>query len=265
VLLWDFANYQDRRVGEILPLVSRDVRNMVGLTAHQLVERLPELLPSVAQYRFVRYIPSPGFDQRSRSFVDPRSEAELARLEAASPRVFEQISGLLAVLVVGEHSARKAIDEMLRHDDSREKLAESSVDANEVSAGGISKLINALSAHEALGISSACVLTDGSSAHLPLLDFSLPASVNNCSLVVESVKRLGLLNAFVLESGRSYHVYGLRTLSEREWLGFMGRALLLAPMIDVRFIAHRLIAGHAVLRVNPTTAKPREPHIVAAF
>lgn len=59
-------------------------------------------------------------------------------------------------------------------------------------------------------------------------------------------------------SGRSYHVYALALLTEREWVQLMGRLLLLnlpgeEPRVDARWIGHRLLAGYGALRWTANT------------
>jgi len=54
---------------------------------------------------------------------------------------------------------------------------------------------------------------------------------------------------------------GATLLSNDEWVRFMGRALLLAPFVDARFIAHRLLDGECCLRVFAKSKTPPTPLI----
>lgn len=57
----------------------------------------------------------------------------------------------------------------------------------------------------------------------------------------------------IFDSGRSYHAYAPILMSNKEWLAFMGALLLLTlpdspPVVDVRWVGHRLIGGYSALR-----------------
>jgi hypothetical protein len=250
-------------IAKVVPGAS--VADLVGLSAAQVINLLPHFLTNVSQYTFLRYTPTKGVDERVRQRVGPDLQSELARFEIAAPKLFERIRGLAALTVAMTASSTESLEEMLSHDESRETNLEFSIDASILMTIGIGPSVAALEPQEALGLSSVCTLNDGQPGHIPLLDFSLSLSDENQTLVENAARLLGLQHALVLNSGRSYHVYGLCIFSQNEWIKFLARALLLAPMVDVRYVAHRLIAGHAVLRINATPTKFSEPRVVASF
>lgn len=102
--------------------------------------------------------------------------------------------------------------------------------------------------HEALKAISKVKTTDGI-FHIPLLDLDVPVDENGVEKIKEVALGLGINHAAVLNSGRSYHFWGLELLSEEEWRKFMYRALLL-DRIDRRWVGHRLIDGQANLRIS---------------
>lgn len=98
---------------------------------------------------------------------------------------------------------------------------------------------------------------DGQPRHLPLVDMS-----------TESASDLVAVNSFLhdenfygfswFESGRSFHGYGGRLITHNEWIQFMGKLLLCNPkdrdpLVDPRWIGHRLIGGYAALRWTHNT------------
>jgi hypothetical protein len=96
--------------------------------------------------------------------------------------------------------------------------------------------------------------------HLPMIDF---ASVGTSALVSENFRDIiGRKHADSLHfyrSGRSFHAYSLRLVGQSEWVKFMGRLLLLNlpesdPIIDSRWIGHRLLAGYSALRWSCQTS-----------
>jgi hypothetical protein len=84
---------------------------------------------------------------------------------------------------------------------------------------------------------------------------------------------LGGLNrpgSFLVKSGRSFHLYVLRPLTESEGIKFMGRLLLLnspdgKEVIDGRWVGHRLLAGYGSLRLTKRSDMYlMEPSVVEA-
>lgn len=60
-------------------------------------------------------------------------------------------------------------------------------------------------------------------------------------------------------SGRSYHAYFVHLLTSREWVKFMGSALLCntphdPSVVDQRWVGHRLIGGYSALRWSCNTS-----------
>ncbi|WP_158755426.1 hypothetical protein [Dyella sp. S184] len=63
----------------------------------------------------------------------------------------------------------------------------------------------------------------------------------------------------IFDSGRSYHAYSPMLMSNKEWIGFMGALLLLTlpnspPVVDARWVGHRLIGGYSALRWSCNSA-----------
>jgi hypothetical protein len=89
---------------------------------------------------------------------------------------------------------------------------------------------------EMIAVTSHVSLYDGSSGHIPLMDFHCPKSDHGIG-VVKSVARLLLPDgALVLDSGRSYHAYGRNLMTVQEFLDFLGRAILFSPIIEPRVL-----------------------------
>lgn len=115
--------------------------------------------------------------------------------------------------------------------------------------------------HEALKVVSR-VRTKNGFFHFPLLDLDIPVTESGPASAEEVFTNLGVHSGAVLDSGRSYHAWGLELLSENEWQIFMHRALLL-DRIDRRWIGHRLIDGQANLRISEKRGKV--PIVVHVF
>jgi len=120
-----------------------------------------------------------------------------------------------------------------------------------------------LKSNVVLAVCSRCHLADGSIVHIPMLDFRCKQSPVNQQKVESSLRAVGQRRGYVLESGLSYHYYGHDLMGERSWIQFMGKCLLLSPLVDSRYIAHRLIDGACALRVNTSGRHPKHPTVVA--
>ena len=87
--------------------------------------------------------------------------------------------------------------------------------------------------------------------HVPMVDFAaMPDQFSDVNSWATT--HLGL-SLRLFESGRSFHAYGSKPISEKRWVQFMGLLLLAnlpgnAPLIDARWIGHRLLAGYSSLR-----------------
>jgi hypothetical protein len=109
-----------------------------------------------------------------------------------------------------------------------------------------------------------------SEMRLPLLDFRVEAQcpgtdreTRTLATLAAALKAIKAPSGALLNSGGSYHYYSFDPLSIEAWYRFMHQSLLLEPLVDVRYIAHRLESGRATLRISSLPPhKPQEPHVV---
>lgn len=101
-----------------------------------------------------------------------------------------------------------------------------------------------------LALSSKLKIASGEELHIPMLDYRVPITPQNDSLIVAQLTEIGA-SGWLLASGRSYHFLGDTLLrGARGLAGFLGRALLYSPIVDGRWIAHQLVEGACALRVS---------------
>lgn len=103
---------------------------------------------------------------------------------------------------------------------------------------------------------------------LPMIDFKIESNQYHIKALLDDDafcygfwKATGMVfedEFTIFSSGRSYHGYGSRLLSNEEWRMFMYKLLtlpgtahgLVDSVIDFKWIGHRLIAGHSALRLS---------------
>lgn len=175
----------------------------------------------------------PHFDEAKK--LNPRAQRSVAKALQHTPDFMEP--SIFIQKLEDFVSVDKAI-ENLREIDSDKVLISSYVAAND----------QKIRVHEALKAVSKVKTRDGL-FHIPLLDLDMPIDENGVEKIKEVALGLGINHAAILNSGRSYHFWGLELLSEEEWRKFMYQALLL-DRIDRRWVGHRLIDGQANLRIS---------------
>jgi hypothetical protein len=97
--------------------------------------------------------------------------------------------------------------------------------------------------------------------HLAMIDFRLQANAANTDLACEISRHLG--GGLLVNSGKSFHLYGSRLLGQDEFHAFLGLAAQYNPLVDGRWAAHQHRAGRAALRISPRAGvSPRILEIV---
>ena len=237
-----------------------------GMTAVQLVVRLPEIFPQCRAFTFLTYEPSPGLEERitkkgktlRQVFKDA---AVLRRLSDGRLPYWESVLTMAW--------ASRALDILLaeatRHSSSSEAIQRFEVSAADLTASFLTKLLAEVPPTNALAVCSRCKMEDGSICHIPMTDFRAPPGAANLRSVKRALGLIGDRSGVLLRSGRSYHYYGFRLLSEDGQTDFLAKALLLAPLVDTRYIAHRLLERNCVLRIGASHRKPEVPIVVSVL
>ncbi len=103
--------------------------------------------------------------------------------------------------------------------------------------------------------------------HLPMIDLLDPLTPDGWARI-ERIARKSFgsrVDAAIVRSGRSEHIYFFKLIPEHAWVSFMTRLLLVNEVggpyyIDWRWISHRLEAGYSSLRWSCNTRRyVREP------
>ena len=240
---------------------------MLGWVGKPVTQFFPDLIrlhPEIATVTVVIYRPAPVLADRLIGGVDPglaiRTRAEVLNREHG-------IGFWDAVLAIGMREGQlpeQYVELALLHDSAAGER-ELNLSRDEVSTGGLSRLIGSLDLDYGLSVSSRVQLDDGRQAHIPMMDFRCQHSDANLEIIKRALVAMGQSHGALVQSSRSYHFYGLGLLAERAWLRFLGMSILFSPIADVRYIGHRLADGACRLRLSAAANRGDAPRVVAVF
>lgn len=249
---------------EDLKSKKRLLENLQGLPLSRALVRLISSFDAIAQVSFVCYRPAPGLDERlakgEDATLEVRETAENLRQSYGIPFW----DAILAICMKRGNMPDHYVDLAILHDHAPDEKTKT-IEVNRLSEISVESMINDLQADTALAFSSKVKLRDGRSAHIPLLDFRCAPSATNSRIVRRALKAMGQTSGLLAESGRSYHFYGFQLQSTEEWVQFLAMAILFSPIVDVRYIAHRLADGACRLRISSSRSKALMPVVSEVF
>ena len=238
--------------------------SLVGQPITRAIVDLVKENPLIERVAFVAYRPAPGLDARLTRSVDPNIEI---RNEAAQLREQYGIpfwDSILAISMKRGQIPERYVDLAILHDRAPDEHCVHTL-SKDLSQEWIEATAAGIPNGFALAFSSHVALRDGTEAHIPMMDFRCNPSPQNSLIVKKALTAMGEHSGVLINSGRSYHFYGLRLLSQQEWVRFLAMGILFSPVVDVRYIAHRLADGACRLRVSLGPDKPTLPHVGEVF
>jgi hypothetical protein len=245
-------------------VANQNLRSLAGKPVSHAIQELVRLFPEVFQITFAAYRPAPGLDIRLDRNTDPtieiRQTAERLRQEFGIPFW----DAILSISMKSGEIPDRYVELAILHDKSPDEYC---IDVlhSEVSVEKVDSLVRGLKAGFVLALSSKVQLKTGGFAHIPMMDFRCAPSPKNKAVVKRALKAMGEDAGLLIDSGRSYHFYGVRLLSQDLWIRFLALGILFNPIVDARYIAHRLADGACRLRVGTGPDKPSMPTIAEIF
>jgi hypothetical protein len=207
----------------------------------------------ISAIRFQTYRQAPGLSERlARTFTSVQQGLRDSAVSLRNATGVPFWDALLALSMQQATLDERFIESALAHDMNPNE-EEMLVSAAEISAENLSGIISTLRSGYGLAACSLVRLNSNDTAHIPMLDFRCPCNEQNAKAIEKMLLLMGHAEGILVESGHSYHFYGTSLLSHVEWVRFMGRALLFAPVVDSRFVGHRLVDGQCRLKVNDPT------------
>lgn len=127
------------------------------------------------------------------------------------------------------------------------------VPARDVTPAGVQALIDGLPPGHDLSLHSRVATEVGNCQHIPMIDFAGSLSATKLSTIDALFPKEMLAELVIFRSGKSFHGYVPTLISHEEWHRFCGLLLLMnlpnaEPVIDARWIGHRLRGGFSALR-----------------
>ncbi len=240
------------------------LQRLTGQPVIHGLKELVRLLPEVSSVTFAAYRPAPGLDARlarnSDPTVDIRQTAERLREEYGIPFW----DAILAISMKRGEIPNRYVELAILHDKAPDEHHIELV-GSEVTVERMDSLVKELKEGFVLAISSKVNLKDGSIAHIPMMDFRCAPSQMNKAVVKKALSAMGENAGLIVNSGRSYHFYGVHLLTSDAWVKFLAMGILFTPIVDARYIAHRLADGACRLRIGAGPDKPFIPTVEEFF
>jgi hypothetical protein len=240
-----------------------------GTDVFDFVHKLPSLIKSIRVLHFKTYCPSPTLEERlAAKTAQPLDSIfeEATQLRRATKANLLSYWESVLIAAASTDKSQLFVHEALKHEAKDEANDRFQLTVEELEAGGLRDKIRNLSQDEVIALYSKCVLDDRTVMHIPMMDFRALPNQQTLSVIKTALEEIHQLHGVILESGRSYHFYGLQLLGENDWMNFMLKCLLLAPFTDARYITHRLLERVGSLRITAgKTFKPNVPTIVDVF
>jgi hypothetical protein len=240
------------------------VRQLVGKPVAEAIATLVCSFPRISKISFAAYRAAPGLDARLARTTDPsveiRQDAENLHQRFGVPFWDAILSISMARGQIPAHYVELA----MMHDKSPDEYR-IDVRRAEVSRDRICSISQELRQGFSLALSSKVEMDNGGVAHIPMMDFRCAPSRQNAEIVKTALKAMGEEAGVLVDSGRSFHFYGVRLLDKEAWIRFLAMGILFSPIVDARYVAHRLADGACRLRVGTGPNKLSPPMVVEVF
>jgi hypothetical protein len=134
-------------------------------------------------------------------------------------------------------------------------------DTREDIDGGVLERVS-LSGEANVGLGSEIRMAHSQALHLNFLDFHCGVSDTNTRIAMRICQALLPRGFLLLDSGDSYHAAGLDLVSKNDRIATLGRALLVAPIVDTYYIAHQLQQDLSSLRISKGGRAKKFPTVI---
>jgi hypothetical protein len=241
-------------VADLIP----SLQECVGKPVTSLIPFVFALHPQIEAVHVVAYRPAPNLGERiehERGVLKETSECAALLHERYGVGFWDSV--LSMALHKGELGAQFVRLAMM-HDAAPDER-EFRLTRREWDDGKFDAIDEFLPDGYGVAISSRLELSGQGEAHLPMLDFRCPHSDAAVALLRGLFQELKQERGVLVKSRRSYHYYGLNIVSKAGLTEFLARALLASPVVDSRYIGHRMLDGACRLRISAAQGKGQIP------
>lgn len=232
-----------------------------GMSACDLLPAYLDVHQAIQALRLVVYSPSSPLSDRlaEAGGASSASRAETEGNYPANPQASTRFANVIAGLDQPWESKGLAQQMLLHETHHRHEVM---LHRGDAMAEAIGRIVEDATTDFVVGVNSLVRVASDVVCHIPMIDFRCSPTAVTLDFVKTALRQIGQRRGVILESGRSFHYYGLDLLAADEWRPFLGKCLLLTPLVDVRYVAHRLIDGYGVLRISSNRRKPKVPTVV---
>lgn len=230
-----------------------------GMSARDVVCDIIRRNPRILSIRLAIYKQGPL------PFVDPSVKAQAKRLRRQL-RLHGYWPSILAVCWRNDRLKKQLVNAIRvasRHEVTPGVSREFMMHRGQTNRATLEGRIQSLQPTETLVVTSRIRLANRAEKHLPMMDFACYDSQTDLRKLILALNEIGQREGVILRSGNSFHYYGFKPLTHRQWLEFLGKCLLLTPITDARYVAHRLMDGVCTLRISSKPPHRNEPTIAA--
>lgn len=225
--------------------------------AHHALLNLIESHPAITAVELLRLTTPPSVERRPGSLPAHVAYAEKARQANRDGGSFTEAFLHAAERDNGLASALEVVDFHQHFSDAPFRV---DVARDDLTIALIGSLAASTPPHQILVITSRVSTSDGD-RHMPFLDFKIESSPRNEPVARAIAARLG--GGILLDSGKSYHLYGTELLDDHALTMWLLHAQLFSRCVDTRWITHQLIEKKAALRISKGGARNVLPRVVA--
>jgi hypothetical protein len=230
---------------------------LVGCRAADAYRELLLAYEGIREIRFCRYRAAPFLQQRIELNTFEQEIVKVA-LEIRANAKIPFWEAVFAACLKSGKTTEALLDAAMLHQGQGD-VSEMSMD--EVRDGGLEKISGQGNLN--VGLSSQVTFYNGDSFHLAFLDLHCEISSDSAQIVSAVCRRIMPGGFMILDSGDSYHACGIRMISDRERVEFLGKSLLLAPIVDTMYIAHQLVQPASSIRISSGGKRHKHPTVIA--
>jgi hypothetical protein len=229
--------------------VENAIQGLLGQPVWQFLPALIRLNPGIARIRLQTYIPAPKLSERLRGLLSDSDQDLLNRVDILRQNTGVPFWDALLGIAMREGTLHSRISQAALLHDPQQKSDTYEIEASEIRAKRLQDIVDSLPQGKGLVVCSRVEMKTGDSMHIPMMDFRCPPSEPNSKAIEGLFAKTGQPSGVLVESGKSYHLYGTSLLTGSQWVEFLALCLLFAPVTDGRYVAHRLADGECRLKI----------------